>query len=75
MYAPTTSGSMAGRLADKIWVDFKISLQVKLFSRLILLNQASTWFLRIAFVCERLYACVCLCVCLLPKLLVTSGVI
>ena len=48
----------------------------------LLLNQARTgcrlaraWFLRIASVCERLYACVyvCVCVCPPPRLLITSG--
>ena len=37
----------------------------------IFLNQAIAWFLRIASVCECLYACVCPP----PRLLITSGVI
>ena len=43
------------------------------------LNQVRTWFLRIASVCECIYACVlacvCVCVCPPPRLLITSGVL
>ena len=36
---------------------------------------ARAWFFKIASVCECLYACVCLHVCLPPKLVITSGMI
>ena len=63
-------------ILTQILLDFITAIQLLVIMHImqIFLNQACAWFLRIASVCECLYACVCVFACVsVPRLLITSG--